>query len=158
MICGQTLHAGTINMKHLILILSILILSSCVTKRACNRKFPPDTWATTEIKTKERIHLMTIRMPELKLIDQGTISTERSILETDFARSEAWVLNDSLFHQLHQKGVSKTDTVRITETETIISKGEVRYVNQLNNWQVWLMVVPWVLLFLIVVYNKLASK
>lgn len=133
-------------MKILILIL-ILLATSCTTQRRCNRLFPPERWQSTEIETTRRQHVITLRSIETLLqgnkpvyIDTtGKFNSERSRLETEFAVSEAWVEDDHLHHTHEQKGVVKSDTIYITDTIIKHEKGEIREVNRLYWWQKVLM-------------------
>ena len=133
-------------MKLLILSL-ILLTTSCTTQRRCNRLFPPERWQSTEIETIRREHVITLRIPEVRIeggkpvyIDTtGAINSEVSRLETEHAISEAWVKDSQLHHWLNQKGSVKSDTVWITDTITTHEKGEIREVNRLRWWQKILM-------------------
>lgn len=135
-------------MKNLLIILSLLLLTtSCITQRRCNRLFPPERWESTEIETTQRQQIITLRIPEVILeggkpvyIDTtGSINSELSRLETEHAVSEAWVRDNELHHWLNQKGSIQSDTVYITDTVIKKEKGEIREVNRLKWWQKVLM-------------------
>lgn len=119
-------------MKNLILlILSITLLSGCVTQERCSRKFPPEivTIRTDSIiRTTETVYRDTtiyIHMPgevqystDTVTILNGIIQSERNHLFTTFADSWAWVQNGRLYHELIQKdtliGYEVQDAIRIT--------------------------------------------
>ena len=142
-------------MKNLILLLTLILLtSSCVTQKRCNRKFPPQTTIETKIVTQVeyRDTIVYVTIPadtvfspgDTVYIDNNTGLTysERSELNTDFARSWAQVVNGILLHELIQKESEIEQKIKdaikehSTHTETV--KETVREVNVLKWWQLGL--------------------
>lgn len=119
-------------MKNLILfLLSVTLLSGCVTQDRCSRKFPPETITIRTdsiIRTTETVYRDTtiyIHMPgevqhstDTVTILNGIIQSGRNHLFTTFADSWAWVQNGRLYHELTQKdtliGYEVQDAIRIT--------------------------------------------
>lgn len=119
-------------MKNLILLLlSLTLLSGCVTQDRCSRKFPPETKiirTDSIIRTTETVYRDTtiyIRLPgEVKYstdtvtIVNGINQSRKNYLFTSFADSWAWVQNGRLYHELIQKdtliGCEVQDAIRIT--------------------------------------------
>ena len=145
----------------------LLLLSSCVTQKRCNRKFPPQIWERTTIETIQKPYFITLRVPPVTIAggtdiiinEDGTFTSDASRLETEFAFSVAWVQDNRLFHELNQKEVNITDTVHVTDTIVVTEKGEVREVNVLKWWQKWLIYLGVVfLLFCLFLLGRLANK
>ncbi|HLN52749.1 MAG TPA: hypothetical protein VK212_03505 [Lentimicrobium sp.] len=137
-------------MKAIHIILICLSLSSCVTRRACDRKFP----STEKDSVREVINTVsTYRDTTIFIKIQGdTVYRENilregnvSKLNTSLAISEAWVSNGKLKHRLTQKDtiIPKTlksalkTTLTASEKEKVVYR--VRKVNELTNWQ-WVQV------------------
>ncbi len=138
-------------MKPLILFtIAILTLSSCVTQRACNGRFPP---VEREITIRETvtiyrdttvyIHLpaevVTLTDTVTVYIREGLPESERSELHGTYAWTWAQVKRGRLLHELHQKDTAIVRTIdraireaTTTETTTIEI---IREVNVLTGWQ-----------------------
>jgi hypothetical protein len=119
-------------MKNLILlILSVTLLSGCVTQDRCSRKFPPETIVIRTdsiINTTETVYRDTtiyIHIPsEIKystdtvIIKDGIIQSRKNHLTTSFAQSWAWVERGRLYHELSQNDTlirqDIKDAIRVT--------------------------------------------
>jgi hypothetical protein len=119
-------------MKNLILlILSITLLSGCVTQERCIRKFSPEivTIRTDSIiRTTETVYRDTtvyIHIPgvvqystDTVIIKDGIIQSRKNHITTSFAQSWAWVERGRLYHELSQNdtliGFEVKDAIRIT--------------------------------------------
>lgn len=104
-------------MKKLIapLIIIVFILPGCITKKACNRKFPPETIIIRKdsvIHKTVTIYSDTIiyyQLPGDTVIDSviifqkgNQLIVKPSHLSTSFAKSDAWIKNNKLHHILIQ--------------------------------------------------------
>lgn len=93
----------------LIPLLISLNLVSCVTQRACYEKFPPKVDTLYQQITLYRDTTLTMTLPPDTVTDSLRIpvvvpfSSERLITETDYARAEAWVVNNILYQKLFHK-------------------------------------------------------
>ena len=142
-------------MKKLLFIILLIavayLLSGCVTKRACDRKFPPEVQTNTKetiIKTTRDTTII-IQLPgdtailekEIPVIkdSRGLLQTEKSFLTTDLAYSFAWVQDGKLKHELFQKSTEFEKTIKNAISEAISQK-ETKVdnyikVNELSGWQ-----------------------
>jgi hypothetical protein len=138
-------------MKQLILFLiAAFTLSSCVTQRACDRKFPPQQ-TTTIIRDSIVIYrdttiyitlpreVVTLTDTVVVYIREGFPESDRSELHGTFAWTWAQVKKGRLLHELHQNDTTIARTIerairdaRVTET---IEKVVVREVNYVTGWQ-----------------------
>ena len=143
-------------MKHFLIILTLsLTVTSCVTQRACNRKFPPQVTTITNTVTETilRDTIIYVTLPaevvtspgDTVYIDRVTgLSTSRkSTLETTYASSWAQVVNGILLHELEQKESEIEqrieNAIRESSTHTETVKEVVKEVNVLKWWQKSLM-------------------
>ena len=143
-------------MKNLILLLALILLaSSCVTQRRCNRKFPPEvkTITNTETVIQYRDTVVYVTIPgdtvtapgDTVYVDRvtGLANSEASVLHTSFARSWAQVVGGVLQHELVQKdSIWKAylqNAIREKSTHTETVSETVREVNRLKWWQKVLM-------------------
>ena len=102
-------------MKNLlILLVSIVLLSSCVTQRKCMDKFPPppnDTITNTKIVETIRDTTIIVEIPAdtvykmepIKIGPDGIVNHPKIRLDTKHAWAEAWVENNVLKMKLYQK-------------------------------------------------------
>src|SRR6056297_3108980 len=131
-------------MKYIIII-SLLLLSSCITQKRCNKKFPPREFSSTAIKTTYRPITLTLRIPPVMIAGEGNqitivndtvIEVDPSYLETDYAFSRAWITNNKLMHTLNQKRIEKDTIIQIKEVEKVVTNEIVKEVRNPVNW--WL--------------------
>ena len=121
-----------------------LSTSSCITKRACERKYPvaeiTETHKTTEVYIRDTV--IQFMLPAVSYEDSVKLdSVSVSILESQTATSRAWLNNGKLHHRLVQKDttfniaingaiktietkehVNTTRTNQAPEEDTIIEK------------------------------------
>lgn len=103
-------------MKNLlILLVSIVLLSSCVTQRRCMEKFPPppnDTIINTKIVETIRDTTITITIPGETTVDTTEVIVERETgivnmpmrrLDTKHAYATIEIRNGQVYFLLHQK-------------------------------------------------------
>ncbi len=135
-------------MKNLILLLALILLaSSCVTQKRCNRKFPPTVTTITNTITETilRDTIVYVTLPADTVfspgdtvyidIETGLATSKKSELETEYAKSWAQVVNGILLHELIQKdaeveqrikdAIREHSTHTVSET-TIVKKKPVR--------------------------------
>ena len=135
-------------MRQFLIILTLsLTVTSCVTQRACNRKFPPQVTTITNTVTETilRDTIIYITLPgevvtspgDTVYIDRVTgLSTSRkSTLETTYASSWAQVVNGILLHELEQKeseieqrieNAIRENSTHTETVETVVQKIPVR--------------------------------
>lgn len=120
-------------MKQLIILLSLISIfaSGCVTRKACNRKFPAETMIIRkdsiirETQTIYRDTTIKIYIPgETKTntvtiyIKDEQIKVEPSLIKTTFAESSAYIENNELKHTLTQNDTAITyridNAIRVT--------------------------------------------
>jgi hypothetical protein len=100
-------------MKTLLFVAAIALLSGCITREKCQRRYPPEviTEVITETQIITRDTLIYITLPpevvvhtDTVLIDQqtGLVNSRRSYLETSLAWSTAQVIDSRLHHELQQ--------------------------------------------------------
>ena len=117
-------------MKNLAIILAIILMSSCVTQKKCNQKYPPQV--ITEIVEKETIRDSIVyrdRIVEIK-IPADTVVVERVVevpinlyiapitAENDYARASAWVKDAKISLMLFQKEHTIREIIEAAEKET----------------------------------------
>ncbi len=157
----------------LFITLMVLLFSSCVTKRACDRKFPPQE-STTIIRDSVVIFRDTtifVYMPP-KIITQtdtiqitireGLAESRRSVLHADYSWTWAQVVGGRLRHELHQKDTTIQQTIeraireaKTTETiETTVVR-EVNYVTGWQHFQIWLGRILAIGIFVLLLLRKL---
>lgn len=133
-------------MKNISALILALLLSSCVTRRACEStntqtvirdttiyvKIPGDTSGSSVLLND------VVRLNATLASDQ---STEVSRLKTQLGVSSVWLKDGSLHHRLEQKdtavvttlkGALKTSTTHDRREQTIV---QARYINHLTGWQ-----------------------
>src|SRR6056297_1239169 len=142
-------------MKYIIII-SLLLLSSCITQKRCNKKFPPREFSSTEIKTTYRPITLTLRIPPVMIAGEGNqilivndtvIEVVPSYLETDYAFSRAWITNNKLMHTLNQKTIERDTVIQVKEVEKVVTNEIVKEVrNKINLWLILVSVILLVIL------------
>ena len=101
-------------MRSLVIILLMVLASSCATQQRCFRKFPPEVSIDTIFKEiiKDTIiykdTTIYISLPGETVIDsifisQGIVTTPVKVLETDLARAEAYYRTPKVYLKLIQK-------------------------------------------------------
>ena len=132
------------------------MLSSCITQKRCNKKFPPREFSSTEIKTTYRPVTLTLRVPPVMIAGEGNqivivndtvIEVDPSYLETDYAFSRAWITNNKLMHTLNQKTIERDTVIQVKEVEVLTEKEVVKEVR--NKINLWLILVSVILLVIV---------
>ena len=114
------------HLQSLLIILAVVCATSCVTRRACDRRFPPVT--TTSASTITEVY---IRDTVVKVVFEGAqlmdsselkadanidllnrITADKSILRTGPATSEAWVADGRMYHRLQQRDTAIDVTLK----------------------------------------------
>ena len=144
--------------RTLIILLLSLFVSGCVTKRACDRKFPPQIIRVDSLITITKtfyrdttifVYLKpdTIRDTVEVIVREGIANSRKSFHETDLSWSMAQVVDGKLIHELRTKDTAIAlmienairESATLTENKT--SKTIIQKVNELTGWQhfqVWL--------------------
>jgi hypothetical protein len=104
-----------------ILILSIIILSSCVTQRRCYEKFPPQDTVVTWHDTVYFVSLKT------DTVYRTAHVTDTVYASTGTAGGSAWVINDTIYLNVWQKDTvlmyrDSIKTVEVTKVVTLPCK------------------------------------
>jgi len=156
-------------MKHLHLIILIaILLPSCVTKRACERKFPPRVETITNTVTLIRDSIITITLPgdtvhsrdTVYIGSDGLVNSRIVENDTEYCYSFARVLNGILITELRQKEseIKKLieGAVKIVTVEKEVSR--IVEVNRLKWWQtalMWMGVVALGMLILKIIKSRI---
>ncbi len=95
------------NTLLIVIIAMIVVLSGCVTRKSCNRKFPPlEIDSVKEMVNTVTVYRDTLIYLEIKgdtvYVEKPVISGDTSALNTSVAQSQAWVENGILKHRLIQ--------------------------------------------------------
>lgn len=173
-------------MKNTLRVLCILvILSSCTTTRperiekrmqrkceaaafkwGCNQGGSDSIMIIRETKTVTEDTTIYIKVPgEIKIVEipvevdkSGKVSSKKSILNTSFAESRAWIENGILRHELEQKDstiVAKIkDAIRITqikESKKHVTQKPPERVNYITRWQKSLIIGGYILFGAVVI-------
>ena len=143
-------------MKITTILLTLLLFSSCITQKRCNKKFPPREFSSTEIKTTYRPITLTLRVPPVMIAGEGNqilivndtvIEVVPSYLETDYAFSRAWITNNKLMHTLNQKTIERDTVIQVKEVEKVVTNEIVKEVrNKINLWLILVSVILLVIL------------
>src|SRR6056297_3075456 len=158
---GSERKSNCSNMKYLFCIITIAMLSSCITQKRCNKKFPPREFSSTEIKTTYRPITLTLRVPPVMIAGEGNqitivndtvIEVDPSYLETDYAFSRAWITNNKLMHTLNQKTIERDTVIKVKEVEKVVTNEIVKEVR--NKINLWLILVSVILLVIVVFLLK----
>lgn len=157
-------------MRLILIFISLLLLSSCVTERRCARMYPPQervdsVYLQTVVyrDTTIFVHLPgdTIRDTIHVEVVNGLIQSQRSQLETQLALSWAQVVDGMLLHELQQKDTTIAriieQAIREASTETVVTKEVVHKVYELTNWQ-WLQLWAGRIALLLLILLALARK
>jgi hypothetical protein len=104
-----------------ILILLIIILSSCVTQRRCYEKFPPQDTVVTWHDTVYFVSLKTDTVYKTAHV------TDTVYASTGTAGGSAWVINDTIYLNVWQKDTvllyrDSIKTVEVTKVVTLPCK------------------------------------
>jgi len=134
----------------LLIIISILLPgTSCVTRKACERKFPTETMIIRkdsiirETTTIFRDTTVYITVPgenqyftDTVYVKDGMIYFKPSHLRTSFAESDAWIENNRIMHTLTQNDtivpITIKNAIRLTweRAEKYFSKDQTRIVEK----------------------------
>ena len=131
-----------------------LLLTGCVTERACQRKFPPQVKDSVRIEVVERVRDTTIyiQIPadtvyrvDTVVVRNGLPESQPSYLSTDYATSFAQVRAGRLLHELKQKDsvIERVIDDAVKESSRVEYRDRVVTVeiNRLTGWQwfqIWL--------------------
>ncbi len=130
------------------MLILISLLTACVTKQKCERKFPARDSIVTTVNTVTVIRDTTIYLEipgDTVFISVPMVEGEVSKLNTPMAISYAWVLSGKLNHRLEQRdtvvpkhivGALKS-TIEASSKEAV--KTQVEFTNILSGFQ-WLQV------------------
>lgn len=136
------------NMKLLIILLLVTIIaSSCITRKACERRFPTLIHDSTQIVTNTitvyRDTTLYIHIPGDTVFKSINIDEGVSLIKTPYTTSYAWVTDGILKHKLEQKDTAVLQNIkgalRTTTKDQQYNKTieRVKYVNKLTNWQIF---------------------
>lgn len=161
-------------MKFYWFILIILLLSSCVTRRACERKFPPQIKKDSIfIKTTEVVYrdtIVYIQMPADTMYINDTVWVTQEGVQSDTIKSDllysfasAWVLNSkiNLFHRTKDTIIKRVIENAIKEAETteqtIVKEVQIKEVRLIPWWAKVLMFlsIPTILYILFRIFKLL---
>lgn len=115
------------NLKLLLLmVLLSFIASSCITRKACDRRYSPISYdsvsVVTHTVTTYRDTTIYIHLPGDTVYKSIGLNEGVSELQTSFAKSYAWVKDGKLEHKLEQKDSIMQnkidDGIKITEKST----------------------------------------
>lgn len=150
------------------IIIFVILLSGCVTKRACDRRFPP----VEKDSVREIIKTVTTyRDTTIFIAIKGDTVYKESIarpgeinrLKSPLASSEAWISNGKLIHRLTQKDTIIPSTlenaVKTTTTASVRERivHQIKKVNELTKWQwvqIWIGRVILSLLLIRLIINR----
>ena len=142
-------------MKTLIFTIGIfLILSGCVTKKNCQRKFPPVVHEITIIEYEEKETFrdttfyelipgeIVVKIDTVFVSENGLVNSNVSFLETSLAWSKSQVIDSRLIHELVQ--IDTTLEIRLKDAikeidrlkeVTTIKKEITEVPRKLTKWQ-----------------------
>ncbi len=134
--------------KYTCVIVLISLLTACVTRQKCERKFPVHDSSVTSVNTITVIKDTTIylKIPGDTVFQWVAVSDSSvSRLSTPLAQSSVWIKDGRLNHRLEQKDTILSNSIKgaLQTTITELNQKEVlnqtEYINQLTWWQ-WLQV------------------
>lgn len=135
--------------RIVLLLLLASILTSCVTRRQCENKFPcNDSVSNFYItETKFRDTLIFINVPAdtvyltqvitVKEGHNGLLQSEVSYLDAEYAWSKAWVKDGNLKHTLVQKDTAISKLIENVSTTALTIKERVVYKSKEKNLSWW---------------------
>lgn len=155
-------------MKKIISVIVLaLLLDSCVTRQACEKRFATiksdSISSSTNTVTIIQDTTIYVNIPG-DTVEASKPITDTSRLITPMAISSVWVKNGKLKHRLEQKTTSLPTTIKgalktnITLDKKVQTIVRTRYTNQLSGWQwtqVYLGRVFMAALIVIVLWNVL---
>lgn len=119
--------------KTVLAVIIISLCTSCVTRRACERKYPTasitEAQRTTEVFIRDTIVQVIVR--ESKLEDSVKLDIDSvSFLESVTASSKAWIKDGMLHHSLVQKDtaidIAIKGAIRTVKTKEHIDTTEIK--------------------------------
>lgn len=125
-------------MKHIIIILSLLLLG-CVTQKRCLKKFPPQVSVVENIVYRDTI--VYVNIPGQTSTDSVFIEVEVPLnvlpfrVNTEYCLAVAWVQNSMLKLDVTQIAIEKEIIFKDVIVEKEIIKEVVKEVNKLTRWQ-----------------------
>lgn len=134
-------------MKTIIGLILLIALSGCITRQACNRKFPPEETDSVRVITRTlttiRDTTVYVQIPGDTVFESLPVKdgNELSKLQTSLAISAAWIKDGKLNHRLEQKDTAVASTIKgaLKTSRQLESKNEVttktEYINRLTGWQ-----------------------
>jgi hypothetical protein len=138
-------------MKLLLLLTLTLFVSSCTTKRACMRKFPPKIETVTNTVTIIRDSIITFTLPgdtvtktdTVWMDAQGLINSRIIENDTEYCYSFARVLNGVLLTELRQK---ESEIKKLVEgaVKIVTVEKEVTRLVEVNRVKWWQSLLMWI--------------
>lgn len=111
-------------MKRLILLALVLALTSCVTERRCNRKYPPQQKQIDSVYIESVRHDTTVNIQYLPDTTQAAQpSYKPSFLSNKYCTTAAWVKSDTLYHNL----ITKQQSIPVTFRDVIRKNTRVQF-------------------------------
>lgn len=104
-------------MRKILILLTVLLASSCVTQRRCYEKFPPQDTLITWHDTVFFVSLKTDTVYKY-----GTI-TDTVYANTGTAGGSAWVINDTIYLNVWQKDtvLLYRDSIKTVEVTKVVN-------------------------------------
>ena len=104
-------------MRKILILLTVLLASSCVTQRRCYEKFPPQDTVVTWHDTVYYVSLKTDTVYKY-----GTI-TDTVYANTGTAGGSAWVINDTIYLNVWQKDtvLLYRDSIKTVEVTKVVN-------------------------------------
>jgi hypothetical protein len=104
-------------MQKLLILLTICLLSGCVTQRRCYEKFPPQD---TVITWHDTVFYVTLKTDTVYSVAHVTDTVYAS---TGTAGGSAWVLNDTIYLNVWQKDTifEYRDSIKTVEVTKVVN-------------------------------------
>lgn len=167
-----------LKLKTILVILVTLILSGCVTQKACEKKFPPEKIRVDSIiKTTETVYRDTtifiylegdtVYSVDTVFVKEGIANSLPSIHETDLIWSKAQVINNRLIHEVRQKDSVLAIVIEKAIKESAILNEKIKieekivqvnYLTSFQHFEIWLGRIFAILLFLFIGYKVIRYK
>lgn len=150
-------NKNKVELLLLVVVVLSILCSSCITRRACERRFPPITYDSVSVvmntvtiyrDTTIYVHLPGDTVDQSIRVDEGI-----SELRTPNAKSYAWVINGILKHKLEQRDTAILQNIRgalkttITDQQKDKTTEKLKFLNKLTNWQIFQIYLGRVLMF-----------
>lgn len=141
-------------MKKLLIIALAISLTSCITEKKCQKKYPPRVDSTIIYKDviKWRDTVIYKELPPL-VIERYIDIKDTLSLEGEYSNATSWVVGDKLHGSLKEgeqpvKIEYKIKEVEVIKTKVVREIEQVKFVPKFTQWFAWVGIIALILIII----------